>query len=135
MWRLYKRNSSLNSFNSQKPERKRNLNEESTCGSTGLSEWTPTFTCKIKKNRLAAHAANNFPARRQYWQRALPISSPPAANNKSGASVPLKRGLIPAFRHFFPRYLPSFNKSSPFSSPFSLSGFYKISCGYTYLKI
>ena len=84
MWRLYKRNSSLNSFNSQKPERKRNLNEESTCGSTGLSEWTPTFTCKIKKQvgsarcqsfsrplpLLAAGAANIVPARcqQQKWR-------------------------------------------------------------------
>ncbi len=41
------------------------------------------------KNRLAAAAANHFPARCHHWQRPLPIMSPPAANRKSMAFFPL----------------------------------------------
>ena len=37
------------------------------------------------KKRLAAAAANNFPARRHYWQRALPIMSPFAADEPASS--------------------------------------------------
>ena len=69
-------------------------------------KYSKAFVClmnaPIGKSRLAADAANVVRARRQYWQRALPISSPPAAFTKTAFFFPQKCLYIPQNRHFFP---------------------------------